>query len=257
MKGLARSSITLSLLVLVLVLVGCGSHGSAQPLGNAAHVALAWSGGQPAGTATLTPVYATRIVTYLGADPIPFSGGKTPVQLRKGDCAGPVLVALTDNAPVPSGTQPPLVRPDAAGGVDVATAPSGDLWVTLLASSGSNATILACGHPLSEKRQFFDLLNVTPSANGLLLGHTLGTALTEPIIASRLDVDLRQPAGGPLSWVVRSGGCTGESVASGQFPTGTTHGAIVFHAPDTSAWWLSVSSGEGANAKTACGKVGS
>jgi hypothetical protein len=255
MKRLARSSITLGLLVVVLVLVGCGSHGSAQPLGNPAHVTLAWLGGQPAGTATVTPVYATHVVTYLGADPIPYNGAKTPVQLRKGDCNGPVLAALTDNAPVPSGTQPPLVRQDAVGGVDVATAPSAELWVTLLSTSETNATILACGHPLSEKRQFFDLLNVTPSANGLLLGHPLGTALTEPIIASRLDVDLAQPTAGPLAWAVRSGGCTGGSVAGGQFPSGATHGAIVFHVPDTSAWWLSVTSGEGANAKTACGKV--
>ncbi len=257
MKGPALSTITLSLLALALFLVGCGSHGSAQPLGNPAHVALAWQGGQSAGTAILTPFYATRVVTYLGADPIPYSGAKTPVQLRKGDCAGPVVAPLSDNAPVPSGTQPPLVRQDAAGGVDVATAPSGDLWVTVLSSTGANAAILACGHPISEKRQFFDLLSVTPGANGLLLGHTLGTALTDPIVASRLDVDLAQPAAGPLSWAVRTGGCTGGSVASGQFPPGTTHGAIIFHAPDTSAWWLSVTSGEGTSAKTACGKVGS
>jgi len=256
MKGSALSSIMLSLLALALFLVGCGSHGSAEALGNPAHVALAWQGGRSAGTATLTPFYATRVVAYLGADPISFASPKTPVQLRKGDCAGPVVAPLSDNAPVPSGTQPPLVRQDATGGVDVATAPSGDLWVTVLSSTGGNAAILACGHPISEKRQFFDLLSVTPSANGLLLGHTLGTALTEPIVASRLDVELAQPAAGPLTWAMHTGSCTGGSVAGGQFPTGTTHGAIIFHAPDTSAWWLSVTSGDGANAKTACGRVG-
>jgi hypothetical protein len=248
----------------LLAFVGCGSHGSAAALGDAAHVALTWNGGGDAGSATLTPFYATHIVTYLGADEIPYDGAKTPLQLRQGDCAGKVVAALTANAYVPSGTQPPLMRQDAAGGVDVAIAPSGDLWVTMLSGAGADATILACGHPLSEKRQYFDLLTVTTSPSGLLLGHTLGTALlghtlgtalTEPIVASRLDVSLAPSGGGPLSWAVRSGSCTGATVAGGTLESDAKQGAVVFRAPDTSAWWLSVTGGGGPGAKTACGKV--
>lgn len=249
----------LSLLACVLclpLLVACGSHGSAEALGAPAHVSLAWSGGQSAGSATLTPFYATHVVTYLGAVEVPYQGAKQPVQLRHGDCAGPVMAALTADAPVPSGTQSPLVQPDRSGGVDVATDPSGDLWITVLDSTQANATLFACGHPLSGNKQYFDLLSVIPSHEGLLLGHTLGTALTEPIIASRVDLSLSQSSAGPLAWAVHSGSCSGQTVASGQFPSGTSRGGIAFEAPDTSSWWLSVTSGDGSSAKTACGKIG-
>ncbi len=245
----------LLVLACVPLFAACGSHGSAGALGAPAHVALAWQDGQSAGSATLTPFYAMHVVAYLGANPISYQDAKQPAQLRKGDCNGAVLAALTADAPIPSGTQPLVTQPDAAGGVNVAVAPSGDLWVTVLDAASASASIFACGHPISGNKQFFDLLSVTPSPTGLLLGHTLGTALTEPIVASHLDVDLAQAPSGSLAWALRSGSCTGGTVASGQFPTGATRGAIIFHAPDTAAWRLTVTSGAGA--KTACGKVGS
>jgi hypothetical protein len=251
-----RGFVSLAALAAALLLAACGSHGSAEALGSPAQVALTWTGGQSAGSATITPFYSTHVVAYLGADPVPYQGAKQPVQLRHGDCGGTVVAALTADAPLPGGTQPPLVEPDSAGGVDVATAPSGDLWVTVLDSTQANAALFACGHPLSGNKQYFDLFSVTPSQQGLLLGHTLGTALTEPIIASRLDLSLAQATSGPLAWAAHTGSCSGETVASGQFAAGTTRGAILFHAPDTNSWWLAVASGDGASAKTACGRVG-
>lgn len=252
----------LAVVASVVALAACGSHGSAAPLEQPAHVALAWQSGSPsaasaAGTAMLTPFHAAHLVVYLGANEIAYKDPKTPLQLRNGDCAGPVLAPLTENAPVPSGTQPPLVWPDGAGGVDVGVSPSDQLWVTLLGSAGANPTIMACGHPLSGNKQYFDLLSVTYNADHLLLGHTLATALSEPIPASRVDVSLAQPASGTVTWAVHTGSCAGGMVASGQFPSGATRGGILFAEPDTSTWWLSVTSGEGSGAKTACGKVGS
>ncbi len=209
----------------------------------------------PAGSATLTPFYATHIVVYKGADEIPYKNPATPLQLRNGDCRGPVIAPLTDNAPVPAGTQPPLVWPDGAGGVDVAVTPSDQLWLALLSTPGANPDILACGHPLSGDKQYFDLLSVTEQNGQLFLGHTLATALSEPIIASHVDVKLAHAVSGPVTWAVHAGSCSGSSVASGQFAANATSGGILFEEPNTSQWWLSVTTGSGSSAKTACGKV--
>lgn len=256
----------LATLGVVLMLAACGSHGSAPQLGQSAHVALTWTSPPTpspagrgatgaAGSATLTPFYATHFVVYKGANEIAYKNPATPLQLRNGDCGGTVIAPLTDNAPVPSGAQPPLVWPDGSGGVDVAATPSDQLWLTLLASPGANPTILACGHPLSGDRQYFDLLSVTFDQGRLLLGHTLATALSEPIIASHVDVKLAQAATGPVTWAVRTGSCTGDTVASGQFAANATTGGTLFEAPSTSDWWLSVTMGGGSSARAACGKV--
>lgn len=262
----ARGVYALATMVVLLALAACGSHGSAPQLGQSAHVALAWTshpGSSPtgsgtrdsAGSATLTPFYATHFVVYKGASGIPYKSPATPLQLRDGDCGGPVIAPLTDNAPDLSGKQPPLVWPDGSGGVDVAITPSDQLWLTLLASAGANPTVLACGHPLSGDKQYFDLLSVTYDQGRLLLGHTLATALSEPIIASHVDVKLAQSASGPVAWAVHTGSCAGNTVASGQFTSNATTGGTLFEAPNMSDWWLSVTTGSGSSAHTACGKV--
>lgn len=257
---LAPLTLLLTTVSTLMALSACGTHGVAPQLTQAAHVALSWqvggaSSSGSAGSATLTPFYATHIVVYKGADAIPYKHPATPLQLRNGDCSGPVLAPLTDNAPVPAGTRPPLVWPDGAGGVDVAEAPSGQLWLALLGSPGANPVVLACGHPLSGNKQYFDLLSVTEQNGQLFLGHTLATALSEPIIASHVDVKLAQAGTGSVMWTVHSGSCTGSTVASGQFPANATSDGTLFEQPNTSQWWLSVTTGSGANAKTACGKV--
>jgi hypothetical protein len=234
----------------VALLAACGSHGAAPTLGQPAHVSLTVAtSGQSAGTATLTPFYATHIVAYMGGVRVPYAAAKSPVQLRRGRCDGPVLAPLTDNAPGPDGGQAPLmVQPEAAGGVDVGIAPSADLWVVALDHAGQGASIVACGHPLSDHKQYFDLYQASVGSNGI----GLGTALTEPIVASRVDVSLAQAASASVTWSVRSGTCSGGAVASGQFATGAARSAVIFAPPDTHQWWLTVSPSGGA---TACGKV--
>jgi hypothetical protein len=236
--------------VVAALLVACGTHGTAPALGQPAHVGLNMANsGQSFGTATLTPFYATHLVAYMGGQRVPYSGAQTPVQLRQDRCNGPVLASLTDNAPGPDGGQAPLlVQPDAVGGVDVNIAPSATLWVSALDHPGDGASIVACGHPLSGQKQYFDLYQASVGDNGI----GLGDALSDPIIASRVDVALAHSASGAVAWSVRDGGCAGGMVASGQFSGGATHGGIVFAAPDTQHWWLTVSP---AGEPAACGKV--
>jgi hypothetical protein len=100
--------------------------------------------------------------------------------------------------------------------------PSDQLWLALLSTPGANPDILACGHPLSGDKQYFDLLSVTEQNGQLFLGHTLATALSEPIIASHVDVKLAPSTSGPVTWTVHSGSCTGSTVASGQFAANAT-----------------------------------
>jgi hypothetical protein len=242
--------------LVALVLAACGSHGTAPALASAAHVKLVAQGsGQAAGTGTLTPEYATHVITYLGSQPQPYSGAKYPVQVRTGACDGAVAAALTDNAPGPTSGQAPAAHADPAGGTDVAMQVNDGYWVTLLTpgvQGGASASLYACGTPLSGLRQYFDLQRVGPGTNGLVVG----SAMIDPIIASRLDVDLSQTPSSAVHWSIHSDRCTGSQVASGQFPSGATHGAVIFHAPDTQHWWLAVMSGDGSSATTACGKVG-
>jgi hypothetical protein len=238
----------LFLLALAALLAACGSHGTAPSLGAPAHVSLS-AQGKDIGTATLTPFHATRVVAYLNGQQIPYTGAKTPVQLRKERCDGPVLAALTENAPGPTDGQGPLVRPDPAGGANVALAASDSTWVAVLDHAGdTSAPIIACGQPLSDRRQNFNLVEVANSRN-----YPLGFAQIDPIVGSRVDVSLERPPVGEVAWAIRAGGCAGSEVARGRFSSGATRGGIVFAAPDTSQWWLRVAGGDGG--LDACGKV--
>jgi hypothetical protein len=201
---------------------------------------------QAVGVAHLTPVYGSHIAPNFKGQAIPWANAQNPVQLRKGACNGDVLAALTEGAPGPTTGQTPLVKPNPAGGVTVALAPSADLWVSVLDHTGDDAHILACGHPLSDRKQFFDLYEATKGVNGI----ALGAALIEAVPLTRLDLNLISAASGPVTWTVRSGGCNGNEVASGSLANGA-QSDMIFTALDTSDWWVTVN----ANSATSCGKV--
>jgi hypothetical protein len=130
--------------------------------------------------------------------------------------------------------------------VTVALAPSEDLWVSVLDHLGDDAHILACGHPLSDRKQYFDLYDARKGINGI----ALGAALIEAVPLTRLELNLNSAANGLVAWTVRSGSCTGSEVASGSLANGAKSD-MIFDALDTSAWWVTAT----ANGATACGKV--
>ncbi len=246
----------LGALVAAVALAGCGSHGKAAPLGVAGHVTLpvGQGGNSTAGSATFTPFYATHVVPYYEGHPVLPSNSRNPVLLVQGNCGGSFVAALTDGVPTPT-TQPNphiATAPDPNGGTDVAVAPSADLYVEVLDHPNDpTAGIIACGHPLSGLRQFFDLFPPGEGSNGV----GRGTALMEPITATRLSIKL--PPGGysaTSAWAIHAGSCTGAEMASGSIPSGvSTVEGIVFHPLDTRNWWLSLSGG--VNTSPICGQV--
>jgi hypothetical protein len=234
--------------VAMLALVACGSQGHASALGQPASATLTLtSSTQTVGVAHLTPVYGSHIAPYFKGQPVPWANAQNPVQLRKAACNGDVLAALTENAPGPANGPAPLVKPNPAGGVTVALAPSADLWVSVLDHTGDDAHILACGHPLSDRKQYFDLYDATKGVNGI----AFGTALIEAVTISRLDLDLTAVANEEVSWTVRADGCTGSEVASGSLANGAPRSDMIFAPLDTSSWWVTVTT----NGATSCGKV--
>lgn len=245
----------LALLAAAAVLTGCGSHGQAAALGEAAHVTLPATGSATtSGSATFTPFYATRIVPYYKGSPVALTGARTPVVLVQGSCGGPFVAALSDGVPAPAqAPNPPVATaPDPNGGVDVAAASSANLYVEILDHPNDpNAAIVACGHPLSGLRQFFDLFPPSEGSNGV----ASGTALMEPLAATRLDLKL--PAGwysDTAGWALHTGSCTGARIAYGAIrPNVSPVEGVVFQPLDTQHWWLSVESG--ANGSTLCGQV--
>lgn len=234
--------------ILLLVVAACGSQGRPSALGQPASASLTPpSSTQAVGVAHLTPVYGAHIAPNFKGQAVPYANAQNPVQLRKGACNGDVLAGLTEGAPGPAnGAAAPVVKPDPTGGVVVAIAPSADLWVSVLDHSGDDAHILACGHPLSDRKQFFDLYDATKGVNGI----AFGSALIEAVPLTRLDLALTAAANGPVAWTVRAGSCTGSEIAAGSLPGGAKSDTI-FAALDTSAWWVTVN----ANDATSCGKV--
>jgi hypothetical protein len=248
MRSVRRARWLVALTVALLAIVACGAQGRPDALGQPASAALTPpSSTQAVGVAHLTPVYGSHIAPNFQGQAIPWANAQNPVQLRKGACNGDVLAALTEGAPGPAnGATAPQVKPNPAGGMTVALAPSADLWVSVLDHSGDDAHILACGHPLSDRKQFFDLYEATKGVNGI----ALGAALIEAVPLTRLDLELTSATNGPVTWIVRSGGCIGSAVASGSLANGAKSDTI-FATLDTSSWWVTVT----ANGSASCGKV--
>lgn len=252
-----RSGALCALLALGILLAACGTHGSAPALPPTAHATLATHGSTAqAGTATLTPIYGGHIVAYLGGQRIPYQHAQTPVQLRQGGCTGPVLAALTENAPGPTGDQaktPPAVHEAAAGGTDIALAPDENWYIVVLDHAGdANAQPIACGHPLSSKQQYFDLYPPSVGANG----SARGMALLQPQIYTQVALSLAQPAGQDEQWAIREQSCGGNTVTAGALASGSRTADGVAFAPPDSAWWVSVApTGDHGNDGTICGQV--
>ncbi len=241
----------MGLLALLLAVAGCGSQGYAPPLTNAVHVSLPANGAaQPGGSATLTPTYGGHYVVYLQGKEVPYHNPATPVELRKGSCTGPVIGALTDNAP--AGTQGIAMQPASDHGANVAIAPAADVYVVVLAQAGNpNAPQFACGNPLSERRQYFELW---PAGANETVG--LGTVLSESLVSTKIDITLDAPAtaAAPVAWAVRSGGCTGATVASGTFAGGAASASgFIFQQLPSGKWWLTLAP---AGQEGSCVKVG-
>lgn len=251
LRRVARLASLAPLLALV-TLAACGSQGYAPALGKTATIALVGSAGaQSLGSATFTPVYATHIATYYKGQQIPYDGAQMPVELRSGDCVGKPLAALTaaTAAPIASAL---VVAPDAKSGVDVTTNASDNLYVVVRQQANdANAPLLACGHPLSDRRQYFDLYTPGQGSNG----YSLGIALMEPIVATRVNVALASPAAATTTWAVRSGSCAGAPLAQGQIAVGAKDASgVIFSALDASHWRLTLSDANGS--QTLCKQVG-
>jgi hypothetical protein len=237
-----------AVMITLLAVAACGSQGRPSALGQPASATLTPpSSTQAVGVAHLTPVYGSHIAPNFQGQAVPYANAQNPMQLRKGACNGDVLAALTEGAPGPvNGVTPPLVKPNPAGGMTIPIAPSEDLWVSVLDHLGDDAHILACGHPLSDRKQYFDLYDARKGINGI----ALGSALIEAVPLTRLDLNLAAAVNGPIEWTVRSASCSGSEVASGSLTNGAKSDTI-FAALDTSAWWVTVN----ANDATSCGKV--
>jgi hypothetical protein len=240
-RGTIAAMLSLSL---AIVLAACGTKGYAPPLGPTTHATLAGAQTQQTiGTATLTPVYAMHATVYYRGHAIPTSGAQTPAQLRKGSCFGPVAASLTDGAPK-ADTATATTQPVPSGGMYVALPTSAEWYITVLARpNDATAPVVACGNPLSERRQFFDLY---PPAvgNG---GTALGTALVEPIVATRVQFALQSGDSPVTQWALHTGSCSGPLIGS------TTTGAdgIVFSTAGTGDWVTA----QLANGTTACGPI--
>lgn len=231
-------------LSLAIILAACGTKGYAPPLGATTHAALAGTQTQQViGAATFTPSYAMHATVYYRGHVIPTTGAQTPVQLRNGSCFGPVAAPLTDGTPK-ADTATATTQPVSAGGMYVALQTSADWYITVLERpNDATAPVVACGHPLSERRQYFDLYPPTVGNGGI----ALGTALVEPIVATQVHIALHSGVSPVAQWALHSGSCSGPVIGA------NTSGAdgIVFSPTDTSDWLTA----QLANGTTACGAV--
>src|SRR5262249_49372125 len=233
-------------------LAGCGSRGFAPPLGKPTNVSIQGVDGLT-GDLLFTPIRAMHVAVYYKGHAVPTSGAQTPAQLRRGDCAGPLIAPLTDGNPAPAPTPevtptasapaPPVTRPDPAGGLDLALDTSADLYIIVLARRDDPAApVVACGHPLSGRRQYFDLYPPETGSNGI----GRGTALMEPTLATRIDPNLTKTtaisgAEHTYGWEVRESGCAGPLVAKGTIGVSVPEDErTLFAALDTARWWAVV-----------------
>lgn len=251
-----RPRLSLALAILAMFFVAaCGSQGYAPPLGKAVEVTVPATSGTGQATATFTPIHAMRVAVYYHGKLVPRTSAQTPAQVRSGGCTGPIVAALTDGTPSgsvyatppPSGT--PIIVQPADTGVYVSVAPSANLYVSVLtAPDDPTAPVVACGNPLSGRRQFFDLY--PPDELGT--GTSLGTALFDPVNVSRVDVSALGGDRSPVSWAVRTGSCDGATVAQGTFGAGATKATSVIFREIDPNWWVSVA---WSGAATSCAQV--
>lgn len=221
------------LLAPLLALAACGSQGYAPKLGSATTVSLKGTSGQQIGSATFTPTYAMHLKTYYKGKEVPFTGAQIPLELRSGSCTGKPLANLTDAAAAPI-LNGPTVSGDPSGGVDVAAPMSDSLYVVVRDhANDANAAQLACGHPLSGRRQYFDLYTPGQGSNG----YELGITMMEPIVATHVAVALASPATQAAPWSVRLDGCSGQALAQGQIAAGATSASGIIFAPLSAGKW--------------------
>lgn len=225
-----------ALLAPLLTLAACGSQGYAPKLGSATTVSLKGTSGRQLGSATFTPTYATHLATYYKGKEVPFAGAQIPLELRSGSCTGKLLANLTDiaAAPIANGL---TVSVDPRGGVDVATPMSDSLYVVVRDHANDiNTAQLACGHPLSGRRQYFDLYTPGQGSNG----YELGITMMEPIVATSVSFALASPATQAAAWSVRANGCSGQALAQGQIAAGATSASGIVFAPLSAGKWTLV-----------------
>lgn len=232
-----RHSAPLALVALLTILAisGCGTHGAVPPLGADAHAVLG-----SIGTATLTPTHAIRVTAYYKGHQLPVTGAQTPALLRDGSCFGPAVAALTDGvSPAINGTPAPTPAPsrhDDNGATEVAVQP-GAQWNVVVYDRANDpkAQMVACGHPISDHQQYFDLYTAAEGSNGI----ALGTALISPIVMTHVDVSLtsEQVVSGGATWAVREGSCTGTILAEGTIPAGAVSGSGIAYADFAGATW--------------------
>ncbi len=250
LRGRLARVASLAPLVALLGLAACGSHGNAPPLSNSATVALVGASGTGSlGSARFTPFYAAHIASYYKGVAVPYSGAQTPVELRQDSCVGKPLAALTEATAAPIANALPVAL-DPTSGVDVAVTTSGNLYVVVRATANdATAPELACGHPLSGLKQYFDLYTPGQGSNG----YSLGIALMEPIVATRVAVTLASPAATATTWAVRADSCGGEPLAQGTIAAGATSASgVVFSALNPGHWRMSLATNGG---QSACATV--
>lgn len=240
-----RSTITIVAMLslsLTIGLAACGTKGYAPPLGTTTRATLTSTQTQQAiGAATFTPTYAMRATVYYRGHIIPTTGAQTPAQLRKGSCFGPVAASLTDGT-LQANTATTQQVP--AGGMYVALQTNADWYITVLERpNDATAPVVACGHPLSERRQYFDLYPPAVGNGGI----ALGTALVEPIVATQVHITLQNEASPVAQWALHTGSCSGPVIGV------NTSGAdgIIFSSTGSGDWM----SAQLTNGATICGPI--
>jgi len=236
----------------VIALSACGTQGSPPALGKPVQVTLSASGAAATlGQATLTPAYGAHVVVYMHGALVPYDSPQTPAQLREGGCYGKVVAPLTSNAPTGGSA---VVAPGGSDkGANVALPVDANWYVVVLQSAAPNAAVTACGHPLNNMRQYFDLYEPDKVDQGV----GLGIALYEGIVITKVHVALAAPTTKqPAQWSLHSGGCQGSTLASGAIASGDTTGSGIAFAPlNAKTWWLAVAT-DGAADPTTCVKAG-
>jgi hypothetical protein len=249
----------LTLALSAVFVSACGAHGAPPSLGKPVTLTLApVSDMQLGGTIGLTPIAAMRIAVYYQGKLLPTSGAKTPAQLRIGGCFNPAAALLTDgnpaNVPLPGPTPttppaPPLsAHPDPAGGSDVPLASGADRYITITARPNDpTAPVVACGQPLSEDRQYFDLYPPEQTSNSI----GTGSALIDPISATRITfaVSDGNTAIHPTTWAVHTGSCAGPIVGWGALGADGKASVVLYAALDTATWQIVVTH---SNGETTC-----